>query len=74
MEYLVKDQIARYSAQRDNALNELLSLNENLPFYDKKVQILTSQIDKLDFKITDLVLTAERVSILEINIKQQPKP
>jgi hypothetical protein len=73
MEYLVKDQIQRYSDQRESALLELISLNENLPFYDKKKQALEFQIDKCDFKILELVLTCERVKVIEINIKHQPK-
>jgi len=67
METLVKEQIARYSSQRDAALRELVELNENLPFYDKKKSTLEFQIDKCDFKIFDLIMTVERIRILEIN-------
>jgi len=65
MEYFVKDQIERYSHQRELALNELLNLNENLPFYDKKRLMLEFQIDKCDFKIQDLVSTVERFNTFE---------
>lgn len=73
MEYLVKDQIQRYSEQRNSLVQELISLNENLPFYDKKRAMLEIQIDKVDFKIQDLVNTVERVSIFETTEKSKTK-
>lgn len=73
MEYLVKDQIQRYSEQRNSLVQELISLNENLPFYDKKRAMLEIQIDKVDSKIQDLINTVERVNIFEATEKSKTK-
>jgi len=73
MEYLVKDQIERYSKQRELALNTLINLNENLPFYDKKKIDLEIQIDKCDFKINELVMTVERNKNFELIEKNRQK-
>jgi len=71
MEEIVKQQIARYSSQREDALRELINLNENLPFYEKKKIVLELQIDKCDFKINDLVLAIERFKLLELTEKNK---
>ncbi len=69
MEYIVKDQIERYSSQRDSIVLELISLNENLPFYDKKVLNLNLQIERIDHRIMDLVTAVERIKCMEITEK-----
>ena len=73
MEYTVKDQIERYSNQRDSIVLELISLNENLPFYDKKVLNLNLQIERIDHRICDLVTAMERVKVFEITEKNKAK-
>jgi hypothetical protein len=73
MEYIVKDQIERYSTQRKLALEELLSLNENLPFYDKKKSVLEIQITNIDSRIFELVMAVERIKIFEATEKSKTK-
>lgn len=73
MEYLVKDQIQRYSEQRNSLVTELIALNENLPFYDKKRAMLELQIDKIDLKIHDLVNAVERHRVFELTEKSKSK-
>ena len=60
MEEIVKLQTARYSSQREDALRELISLNENLPNYIIKKTSLEMEIERIDRKIIELLFFVER--------------
>lgn len=60
MEEIVKQQVARYSSQREDALRELINLNENLPNYILKKASLEMEIERIDRKIIELLFFVER--------------
>ena len=75
MEYIIKDYIIELSKQRKSVLDEINSMNENLPNYSVRIMELNNQIQNIDREVKDYIYCLKDLETMEepnkYNLKSQ---